>query len=156
MAASLQRMLEEHSYFAACFSLWQQKEVARAYCPAVIAAIMPLPSFIAAFLTMLSRRQLVRDLHGQVRLHTHPQHRCAMRAPPLPIPVPAHAYGSIHHRRRHLRVSEASPLTAVPRVLVQSPGPGGAAQQWQAAAAPTCCVAARLPRHRITEHVLLA
>ena len=68
VAHSLQRTLEEHSYFAAVYSLGQRYEVAKEYIPRVLAPVVPLPTFLLRLMTPFFHSQFVRTLHGQVCL----------------------------------------------------------------------------------------
>eukprot|EP00892_Ulva_mutabilis_P003103 jgi/Ulvmu1/12794/UM097_0021.1 len=65
LGTSLQRMLEEHTYFVAVYSLWQRKEVVYEYGARLITSVQPLPSFLLTFFTMLGHRSMIRALHGQ-------------------------------------------------------------------------------------------
>eukprot|EP00892_Ulva_mutabilis_P003102 jgi/Ulvmu1/12793/UM097_0020.1 len=58
-------MLEEHTNFAAIYSLWQRQEVVCEFGPRLIATIKPLPSFLVTFIVMLGHRQMFSVLRAQ-------------------------------------------------------------------------------------------
>lgn len=64
MATSLQRMLEEHTYFAVIYMLWQQDDVWSEYGPHVFEEV---PFMLRSTVSCMVRSGIVRDLHGQVR-----------------------------------------------------------------------------------------
>lgn len=70
LATSLQRMLEEHTYFAVIYMLWQRDDVWSEYGPHVFEDV---PFLMRGAVSSMVRSGIVRDLHGQV----HPSDTCS-------------------------------------------------------------------------------
>eukprot|EP00892_Ulva_mutabilis_P003101 jgi/Ulvmu1/12792/UM097_0019.1 len=62
LATSLQRMLEEHTYFGVIFMLWQQDDVWSEYGPHVFEEV---PYLLRGTVSSMVRSAIVRDIHGQ-------------------------------------------------------------------------------------------
>lgn len=62
LATSLQRMLEEHTYFAVIYMLWQRDDVWSEYGPHVFEDV---PFLLRSTVSSMVRSGIVRDLHGQ-------------------------------------------------------------------------------------------